>query len=102
MAVRFSVKGSQSYQYQGSRPSGSIPGALAKTRLIAMDTMHIGPFTAPEIDTIQNALKAQLDNLEDFLDHGMEPTVDNAVPFLEEQNRIGRIIEKIETNKLSR
>lgn len=67
-----------------------------------MDTMHIGPFTAPEIDTIQNALKAQLDNLEDFMDHGMDPVVDAVVPFLEEQNRIGRIIEKIETNKLSR
>ena len=63
-----------------------------------MDTMHIGPFTAPEIDTIQNALKAQLDNLEDFMD----PVVDAVGPFLEEQNRIGRIIEKIETNKLSR
>ena len=102
MAVRFSVKGSQSYQYQGSRPSGSIPGAFTKTRLIAMDTMHIGPFTAPEIDTIQNALKAQLDNLEDFMDHGMDPVVDAVGPFLEEQNRIGRIIEKIETNKLIR
>lgn len=102
MTVRFSVKGSQSYQYQGSRPSGSIPGAFTKTRLIAMDTMHIGPFTAPEIDTIQNALKAQLDNLEDFMDHGMDPVVDTVGPFLEEQNRIGRIIEKIETNKLSR
>lgn len=102
MAVRFSVKGSQSYQYQGSRPPGSIPGAFTKTRLIAMDTMHIGPFTAPEIDTIQNALKAQLDNLEDFLDHGMDPVVDAVGPFLEEQNRIGRIIEKIETIKLSR
>lgn len=102
MTVRFSVKGSQSYQYQGSRPSGSIPGAFTKTRLISMDTMHIGPFTAPEIDTIQNALKAQLDNLEDFMDHGMDPVVDAVGPFLEEQNRIGRIIEKIETNKLSR
>ena len=67
-----------------------------------MDIMYIGPFAAPEIDTILRALKAQLDNLEDFLDHGMDPTVDTAVPFLEEQNRIGRIIEKIETNKLSR
>lgn len=102
MAVRFSVKGSQSYQYQGSRPPGSIPGAFTKTRLIAMDTMHIGPFTAPEIDTIQNALKAQLDNLEEFMDHGMDPVVDAVGPFLEEQNRIGRIIEKIETYKLSR
>ena len=102
MAVRFSVKGSQSYQYQGSRPSGSIPGAFTKTRLIAMDTMHIGPFTAPEIDTIQNALKAQLDNLEDFLDHGMDPVVDTVGPFLEEQNRIGRIIDRIEAVKLSR
>ena len=101
MAVRFSVKGSQSYQYQDSRPSGSIPGAFTKTRLIAMDTMHIGPFTAPEIDTIQNALKAQLDNLEDFLDHGMDPVVDTVGPFLEEQNRIGRIIDRIEAVKLS-
>lgn len=67
-----------------------------------MDTMHIEPFTAPEIDTIQNALKAQLDNLEDFMDHGMDPVVYAVGPFLEEQNRIGRIIEKIETNKLSR
>ena len=102
MAVRFSVKGSQSYQYQGSRPSGSIPGAFTKTRLITMKTMYIGPFSAPEIDTIQNALKAQLDNLEDFLDHGMDPTVDTAAPFLEEQNRIGRIIDRIEAVKLSR
>lgn len=66
-----------------------------------MDTMYIGPFTAPDIDTIHRALKAQLDNLEDFLDHGMDPTVDTAVPFLEEQNRIGRIIDKIEAVKLS-
>ena len=66
-----------------------------------METMYIGPFSAPEIDTIQNALKAQLDNLEDFLDHGMDPTVDTAVPFLEEQNRIGRIIDRIEAVKLS-
>ena len=69
---------------------------------MSMDTMYIGPFTAPDIDTIHRALKAQLDNLEDFLDHGMDPTVDTAGPFLEEQNRIGQIIEKIETNKLSR
>lgn len=65
-----------------------------------MDTMYIGPFTAPDIDTIHRALKAQLDNLEDFLDHGMDPTVDTVIPFLEEQNRIGRIIEKIETASL--
>ena len=65
-----------------------------------MDTMYIEPFSAPEIDTIQNALKAQLDNLEDFLDHGMDPVVDTVGPFLEEQNRIGRIIEKIETASL--
>lgn len=102
MDVRFSVKGSQSYQYQGSRPSGSIPGAFTKTRLITMKTMYIGPFSAPEIDTIQNALKAQLDNLEDFLDHGMDPVVDTVGPFLEEQNRIGRIIDRIEAVKLSR
>ena len=67
-----------------------------------METMYIWPFTAPDIDTIHRALKAQLDNLEDFLDHGMDPTVDTAVPFLEEQNRIGRIIEKIESEKLNR
>lgn len=65
-----------------------------------MDTMYIGPFTAPDIDTIHRALKAQLDNLEDFLDHGMDPVVDTVGPFLEEQNRIGRIIEKIETASL--
>ena len=47
------------------------------------------------------ALKAQLDNLEDFLDHGMDPTVDTAAPFLEEQNCIGRIIDRIEAVKLS-
>lgn len=101
MAVRFSVKGSQSYQYQGSRPSGSIPGAFTKTRLIAMDTMYIGPFTAPDIDTIHRALKAQLDNLEDFLDHGMVPTVDNAVAILVEQSRVIRIIDRIEHIQLS-
>lgn len=67
-----------------------------------MKTMYIGPFSAPEIDTIQNALKAQLDNLEDFLDHGMDPVVDAVGPFLEEQNRIGRIIDRIEAVKLSR
>lgn len=66
-----------------------------------MNTMYIGPFTAPDIDTIHRALKAQLDNLEGFLDHGMDPTVDTAVPFLEEQNRIGRIIDRIEAAKLS-
>ena len=65
-----------------------------------MDTTYLGPFSAKDIDTIHRALKAQLDNLEDFLDHGMEPTVDNAVPFLEEQNRIGRIIDRIEAVKL--
>lgn len=67
-----------------------------------MRTFYIGPFTAPDIDTIHRALQAQLDNLEDFLDHGMDPTVDTAVPFLEEQNRICRIIEKIESEKLNR
>ena len=67
-----------------------------------MDIMYIGPFAAPEIDTILRALKAQLDNLEDFLDHGMDPTVDTAAPFLEEQNCIGRIIDRIEAVKLSR
>lgn len=66
-----------------------------------MDTMYIGPFTAPDIDTIHRALKAQLDNLEDFLDHGMDPVVDTVGPFLEEQNRIGRIIDRIEAVKLS-
>lgn len=66
-----------------------------------MDTMYIGPFTAPDIDTIHRALKAQLDNLEDFMDHGMDPVVDAVGPFLEEQNRIGRIIDRIEAVKLS-
>ena len=66
-----------------------------------MDTMYFGPFTAPDIYTIHRALKAQLDNLEAFMDHGMDPTVDTAVPFLEEQNRIGRIIDRIEAVKLS-
>ena len=84
----------------GGHPAGSIPGAFTKKRHTTMDTMYIGPFTAPDIDTIHRALKAQLDNLEDFLDHGMDPTVDNAVPFLEEQNRIGRIIDKIEAVQL--
>ena len=61
-----------------------------------MKTLYIGPFTPEEIDTIKLAMRAQLDNLEQFLDHGIEPTVDSAIPFLQEQNRIGRIIDRIE------
>ena len=67
-----------------------------------MKTLYIGPFTPEEIDTIKLAMKAQLDNLEQFLDHGIEPTVDSAIPFLQEQNRIGRIIDRIEHIQLSR
>ena len=61
-----------------------------------MKTLYIGPFTPEEIDTIKLAMRAQLDNLEQFLNHGIEPTVDSAIPFLQEQNRIGRIIDRIE------
>lgn len=67
-----------------------------------MKTLYIGPFSPEEIDTIKHAMRAQLDNLEQFLDHGIEPTVDSAIPFLQEQNRIGRIIEKIESAILNR
>lgn len=67
-----------------------------------MKTLYIGPFTPEEIDTIKLAMRAQLDNLEQFLDHGIEQTVDSAIPFLQEQNRIGRIIDRIEHIQLSR
>lgn len=66
-----------------------------------MDTMYIGPFSADEVDTILRTMKAQLDNLEDFLDHGMEPGVDKAVAFLNEQTKLGRIIDRIESIQLS-
>lgn len=66
-----------------------------------MKTLYIGPFSPEEIDTIKLAMRAQLDNLEQFLDHGIEPTVDSAIPFLQEQNRIGRIIDRIEHIQLS-
>lgn len=67
-----------------------------------MKTLYIGPFSSENIDSIKRAMKAQLDNLEQFLDHGMDPTVDTAIPFLREQNRIGRIIDRIEHIQLSR
>lgn len=67
-----------------------------------MKTLYIGPFSPEEIDTIKLAMRAQLDNLEQFLDHGTDPDVDSAIPFLQEQNRIGRIIEKIESEELNR
>lgn len=67
-----------------------------------MKTLYIGPFSPEEIDTIKHAMRAQLDNLEQFLDHGIEPTVDSAIPFIQEQNRIGRIIDRIEHIQLSR
>ena len=66
-----------------------------------MKTLYIGPFSPEEIDTIKRAMKAQLDNLEDFLDHGMDPDVDTVIPFLNEQTRIGRIIDRIEHVSLS-
>lgn len=62
-----------------------------------MDTMYIGPFTAPEIDTIHRALQIRLDNLDAFLQHRKGHTNNH---FLEEKNRLGRIIETIETVKL--
>lgn len=66
-----------------------------------MKTLYIGPFSPEEIDTIKRAMKAQLDNLEDFLDHGMDPDVDTVIPFLNEQTRIGRIIDRIDHVSLS-
>lgn len=66
-----------------------------------MDTLYIGPFSASDIDAIHRAMKAQLDNIEDFLDHGMDPTEDDAVAFLVEQSRVGRIIDRIEHIQLS-
>ena len=66
-----------------------------------MKTLYIGPFSPEEIDSIKRAMKAQLDNIEPFLDHGMDPTVETVVPFLAEQNRIGRIIDRIEHISLS-
>lgn len=67
-----------------------------------MDTLYLGPFSATEVDTIQRAMEAQLENVEDFLDHGMDPTEDDAIAFLVEQRRIGGIIDKISNIKLSR
>lgn len=66
-----------------------------------MDTLYIGPFSASDIDAIHRAMKAQLDKIEDFLDHGMDPTEDDAGAFLVEQNRVERIIDRIEHIKLS-
>ena len=66
-----------------------------------MDSLYIGPFSASDIDVIHRAMKAQLDNIEDFLDHGMDPTEDDAVAFLVEQSRVGRIIDRIEHIQLS-
>lgn len=66
-----------------------------------MKTLYIGPFSPEDIDSIKRAMKAQLDNVEDFLDHGMDPTVETVVPFLNEQQRIGRIIDRIEHIQLS-
>ena len=62
-----------------------------------MDSLYIGPFSASDIDVIHRAMKAQLDNIEDFLD----PTEDDAVAFLVEQSRVGRIIDRIEHIQLS-
>ena len=66
-----------------------------------MKTLYIGPVSPEEIDTIKRAMKAQLDNLEDFLDHGMDPDVDTVIPFLNEQTRIGRSIDRIDHVSLS-
>lgn len=66
-----------------------------------MKTLYIGPFSPEEIDTIKRAMNPQLDNLEDFLDHGMDPDVDTVIPFLNEQTRIGRIIDRIDHVSLS-
>ena len=67
-----------------------------------MDTLYLGPFSAKEVDTIQRAMEAQLENVEDFLDHGMDPTEDDSVAFLVDQRRIGGIIDKIANIKLNR
>ena len=65
-----------------------------------MDTMYIGPFTAPEIDTIHRALQMRKENLDAILRHWGHPTKNHDY-FLEEQNRIGRIIDRIEAVQLS-
>jgi hypothetical protein len=63
--------------------------------------MYIGPFSADEVDTIHRAMNEYLDKVEDSMGKVTELDIDSAVPFLEEQNRIGRIIDDIERAKLA-
>ena len=66
-----------------------------------MGAVYLGPFSAKDMDTIHRAMKEYLDKVEDSMGKETELDIDSAVPFLEEQNRIGRIIDDIERAKLA-
>jgi len=66
-----------------------------------MGAVYLGPFSAKDMDTIHRAMNEYLDKVEDSMGKVTELDIDSAVPFLEEQNRIGSIIDKIEAVQLS-
>ena len=68
-----------------------------------MDTTYLGPFSASDIDTIRRALKAHLESIDDFFDHGQDPAnPDEAVPIAAERSRVVQILDKIEYIQLSK
>lgn len=87
----------------GGHPASSTPEAFTKKKSSTMDTMYLGPFSASEIDTIQRALKAHLESIDDFFDHGQDPTnPEEAVPIAAERFQVVQILDKIEYIRLSK
>ena len=62
---------------------------------------YLGPFSAPETETIRRALQAHLDSIDDCIENGPNLSIEEAVPILEEQARTGRILERIECIRLT-
>lgn len=62
-----------------------------------MATFFLGPLEAHDIDEIKRALKAHLESIEDCIENGPYLTTDEARSIIEEQRRIGRLIDVCES-----
>lgn len=62
-----------------------------------MAKYYLGPLGPTDIDEIKRALKAHLESVEDCIENGPVFTPEEAVEIAQVQNRIGKLLDMVES-----
>ena len=65
--------------------------------IIIMAKYYLGPLGPTDIDEIKRALKAHLESVEDCIENGPVFTPEEAVKIAQKQNRIGKLLDMVES-----